>query len=88
MDINRFVGTTSARVGGGGVITSINGTWSGQFYGTRPTGDPNAIVGVFDAHADHASISGSFGAYNTAPITRTLSRWPQSPRGAATPHTP
>ena len=59
--VTRFTGGTTARIGGG----SAEGTWVGQFYGNgRADGDPNAIVGVFDAHSGHTSVSGAFGAYN------------------------
>ena len=65
MSITQFNAATTARLGG----ATIGGTgrWVGQFYGPgRSDGKPNAIVGVFDAHAGHASISGAFGSYNTA----------------------
>jgi ribosomal protein S8E len=65
MSITQFNGSTDARLGGA-AIDGV-GRWVGQFYGNaRSDGKPNAIAGVFDAHAGHASISGAFGSENTA----------------------
>lgn len=65
MSITQFTGDTDLRMGG--AETTGAGRWVGQFRGNaRLDGNPNAISGVFDAHADYGSISGAFGSYNTA----------------------
>ena len=47
--------------------TSHEGNWQAQFFGNeREDGDPNAVAGRFDVHNDHATLTGAFGAYNTA----------------------
>ena len=56
------MGDTMSTIGGG----TADGRWSGMFYGNeRKDGRPDAVAGMFDAIADHAAISGAFGAYNT-----------------------
>lgn len=63
----QFMGGTMATIGG----ANAYGRWNGRFYGAtaaeggRKDGRPNAVAGQFDALAEHAAISGAFGAYNT-----------------------
>ena len=56
---------TKAMVGGNPAGT---GMWSAEFHGTnRGDETPGSVVGTFNSKADHASISGAFGAHNVSP---------------------
>ena len=61
--MTQFTGMTEARIG----ASSASGRWVGTFHGNdRKDGKPEAIVGMFEANAEHAAISGAFGVKNTA----------------------
>ena len=55
-----FNGTTGATLGAG----TAGGVWEAQLHGTRKDDHPAAVVGTFNAHADHASLTGGFGVHN------------------------
>ena len=61
--MTHFTGSVEARIG----ASTAGGNWVGTFYGNdRSDGKPEAIAGMFEVSADHASIAGSFGVGNTA----------------------
>ena len=63
-----FDAGTTARIGSYTTPEgATEGQWQAQLFGNeRDDGDPNAVAGRFDVDNDHATLSGAFGAYNTA----------------------